>query len=324
MTRQGIKTILSEIESLQNLAENFQHKEFDKLIELTLKTEENGGKVVFLGIGKSAKIAGKTVSTLNSTGGYAICLDAGDSTHGDLGIVKSNDLLIVVSNSGESSELIPSLKFAKRKNLPIVAFCNKPESTIAKMADICLKLFNNGESACPLQVAPMSSTTNTLALGDAYAAELMVRKGFTLEDFGISHPGGALGKNLLPVTDFLDELPAISKDLTICEAAAKNNQYGLGCLVVLNEDKSLAGFISDGDLLRAFVANGMHKSVTDYMTYSPLTIDHTDLGKAALNAMTVGVLKNEEYVSVSAIIVMQDNLPIGIATMKRLRSELGS
>lgn len=211
------------------------------------------GRVVVTGIGKSGHIGNKIAATLASTGTPAFFVHPGEASHGDLGMITRGDVVIAISNSGEASEIVTIIPLIKRLGVPLIAMTGKPQSTMAKLADVNLDVSVERE-ACPLNLAPTASTTVTLAMGDALAVALLEARGFSSEDFAMSHPGGSLGKRLLTrVSDIMhagDRIPRVTADTTISNALLEISQKGLGLTVVVDDNDRAIGVFTDGDLRR--------------------------------------------------------------------------
>lgn len=211
------------------------------------------GKIVVTGMGKSGHVGNKIAATLASTGTPAFFLHPGEASHGDLGMISAGDLIIAISNSGESDEILALLPVLKRRGIPLICMTGNRDSTMAKEADVhlCIKV---EKEACPLGLAPTSSTTATLVMGDALAVALLEARGFTADDFALSHPGGSLGKRLLlRVADLMhrdEQLPCVRINATISEALLEVSRKGLGMTAVIDEQGALAGLFTDGDLRR--------------------------------------------------------------------------
>ena len=308
----GLRTLDLEKKAIENLIENFQEEEFVKAAELLTNVK---GKIIFFGIGKTGHIGKKLAATFASTGSSAFFVHAAEANHGDLGMLETKDVLVAISHSGESKELFSTVKACKRAGIPVIGFTNNENSTVGRNSTVVLKNFVSSE-ACPLGLAPTSSTTVTLALGDALAMAVMQQKGFSTEDFGKSHPGGKLGARTSPVKEFMSALPVINSNLTILEAFKEVNDYRLGCGVILNDDSSLAGFVSDGDLRRGLVEKGPESKITAAMIKNPRTINQEQLSISGQNLLT-------EYKITSLIVVDDNNLPVGILDKKVCDELLG-
>ena len=260
---------------------------FDKACEMVLRC---GGKIVVTGMGKSGHIGSKIAATLASTGTPAFFLHPGEASHGDLGMISSGDLIIAISNSGESDEILALLPVLKRRGIPLICMTGNPASTMAKEANVhlCIKV---EKEACPLGLAPTSSTTATLVMGDALAVALLKARGFTAEDFALSHPGGALGRKLLlRVNDIMhtgDEIPRVNKEASLRDALLEITRKNLGMTVICDENMKIDGIFTDGDLRRIFDngADLRSLSIADVMTPGGIRIRPGTLAVDALNLM---------------------------------------
>ncbi len=262
---------------------------FIKAVDLILAVT---GKVVVTGMGKSGLICQKIASTLASTGTSALFLHPAEGAHGDLGILARGDLLIAISNSGETEEIVKMLPVVKRMGIPVVAMTGKGGSTLSRYAEVTIDV-SVGEEACPMGLAPTASTTATLAMGDALSVVLLERRGFREEDFAILHPAGSLGRKLMKVEELMhsgDAIPVVSPDDAMKDAILVMTAKRLGLTGVFKgsgEDKELVGVLTDGDLRRALEqgANVFEKSVSDLMCHEPKLIAHSALVGTALNLM---------------------------------------
>ena len=268
--------IKTEMDELQNLYEKIDES-FNKAVELILKTD---GKVVIFGVGKSGLIGAKISATLASTGTSAISVHPVEAMHGDLGMLSSTDLVILISYSGESSEVVALIPHIKRFNLPIITIAGDKNSTLANSGDLFLDI-HVAHEACPLDTAPTSSTTNTLVLGDALAVALMRARGFGKDDFASFHPGGSLGKRLfVKLDEFVQKsnLPIIDKDTILQEAIVVMSRGRLGNVLI--EDRGiLVGVLSDGDLRRALLEDdfSLQNRALLYATKNPYTLDDSSI-----------------------------------------------
>jgi arabinose-5-phosphate isomerase len=248
------------------------------------------GRVILTGMGKPGYIAHKIAATMMSTGTPAIFLHPAEGIHGDLGMVTKDDIVIAISNSGETDEVINILPVIRRIGAPIIAICGKETSTLAKNADVFLNASVEKE-ACPLNLAPTASTTAELALGDALAVVLMSARKFTSRDFAIFHPGGSLGRRILLTVENImhsgEENPAITPDKTVKEALFVITDKGLGATTIVDEDGRLLGLITDGDIRRSLEKGHefLDKKVGEIMTANPMTITPNKLAAEALNIM---------------------------------------
>lgn len=280
------RVIQLEIDELQRLHARIDDS-FARAIELMLPCVRNRGKLIVCGVGKSGNIGRKLAATLNSTGATTVLLNVGDALHGDLGVVDPGDLAILLSYSGETSELLDLLPHLKRFDISIVAITGGLQSTLAKNADVVLDVHVTQE-ACPLNLAPTSSTTTMLVLCDALAMALLEARGFQSEDFAKLHPGGSLGRALLTrVSDVMrsgDQLAKIRPDMHVREALEAMTKARSGAAIVENDDGTLAGVFTHGDFVRAFQKDDAiaAKAVREFMTPSPISIQADKLAAEVL------------------------------------------
>jgi arabinose-5-phosphate isomerase len=245
------------------------------------------GRVVVSGMGKSGLVARKVAATLASTGTAALFVHPAEASHGDLGMVVPGDSVLALSNSGETAELADLVAHTRRFGLPLIAITARPGSTLAKAADVALTLPASAE-ACPMGLAPTTSTTMQMALGDALAVALLTRRGFTAADFHRIHPGGRLGSRLRRVRDLMhegDAMPIALPDTPMDRALLLITEKRFGCLGVVDAAGRLIGIVTDGDLRRAMGPDLLSRSVVDVMTSSPRTIAPDALAGEALHAM---------------------------------------
>jgi len=248
------------------------------------------GKVVVTGVGKSGLICAKIAATLSSTGTPAFFLHSGDALHGDLGMVMPDDVVVAVSNSGETDEILKLLPHFKRHGLKLIVITGNPESTLAKASEVVLDV-SVKEEACPLGLAPTTSTTVTLAVGDALAVVLLEQKGFNEADFAMRHPGGMLGRKLLlRVEDLMyrgERLPLVQETTTVKDALFEITAKRLGVTGVINDKQQLVGVLTDGDLRRGLESKGQILSLAarDLMTRNPKTITAETLASEAVAVM---------------------------------------
>jgi arabinose-5-phosphate isomerase len=247
------------------------------------------GRVVTMGVGKSGIICKKISATLASTGTPSFFMHPTEAIHGDLGMLVAGDVVLAISNSGETEELVRLLPSIKRLGVEIIAITGKPSSTLARAADHHLSAAIS-EEACPLGLAPTASTTATLALGDALAMALLVRRGFKEEDFGFLHPGGKLGKRFLRVRELMhrgDDVPAVRENAVLREFVYEMSRKGFGITAVINEEGRLQGVISDGDIRRMLEheEDVIRRTAGQSMKRNPITIGGHELASAALQIM---------------------------------------
>lgn len=281
---------------------------FDRAIDLLYNCK---GRVIVTGMGKSGLIGKKIAATLSSTGTPAYFLHPAESTHGDSGIITREDVVIAISNSGETQELLNLLPVIKRFGVPIISMTGKMESTLAKAGETVLDISVEKE-ACPLGKAPTASTTATLAMGDALAVCLLQKRGFTEEDFLIFHPGGALGKGIkYHVSDLMmtetRQMPVASEDIGFTELVQMISDYKLGMAMLTDKSGRLSGILTDGDIRRIVLK---YKDLTnlcakDVMSVNPKTVQSTDFAASALHLM-------EKYSITALAVVDDDNNPVGV------------
>tara|TARA_B100000029_G_scaffold181928_1_gene179559 strand:+ start:438 stop:1376 length:939 start_codon:yes stop_codon:yes gene_type:complete len=287
----GKNVISLEIKALELLKENL-NETFQKVINLLFETK---GKIVISGIGKSGHIASKIASTLSSVGSPSFFIHPSEANHGDLGMITKQDCVILISNSGETLELINLILYCKKQKIPIIAITSEEKSTLAKKSDFALLIPKNVE-ACPLELAPTSSTTCTLSLGDALAVTLLKKREFTSKDFLELHPGGKLGKILQRVSDVMKTkklMPLINENKNVSEAILEMTSKGQGCVGVLSKNRNkLVGIVTDGDLRRHMSSNLLEKKVTEIMTRNPKTLSPETLVSDALNLMNQQSITN--------------------------------
>ena len=313
--------IIKESE-MKELAKEVFQIESDSILKLKERINNNleeaisviissKGRVIVTGMGKSGLIARKIAATLSSTGTPAYFLHPAESTHGDSGIITREDVVIAISNSGETSELLNLLPLIKRFEVPLIVFAGNRNSTLGKMADIYFDISVEKE-ACPLGKAPTASTTATLAMGDALAVCLLKKRGFSTEDFLLYHPSGTLGKGVLYIVKDLmlkdkNLLPVAHEEDTFLETVDLITKKKLGCALIVNSENKLTGLLTDGDIRRILlrypdVSVLVNKSV---MTRNPKTISQESMAAKALALM-------EKYAITSLAICDEENHPIGL------------
>jgi len=264
------------------------------------------GRVVVTGMGKSGHIGRKIAATLASTGTPALFVHPAEAGHGDLGMITKGDAVIAISYSGEAAEILGIVPYTRRFSIPLVAITGKAESSIAQAADVALILPDSTE-ACPMGLAPTTSTTVTLALGDAIAVALLQRKGFSADEFHILHPGGQLGRQLLRVRDIMhtgEEMPLVRAGVSMQEALLEMTGKRLGCVGIVDEAGKLVGIVTDGDLRRHMEDDLLRRSVDEVMTRGPHTIR-----AEALAAESVRIMNS---LRITALFAVADDVPIGI------------
>jgi arabinose-5-phosphate isomerase len=276
--------------------------EFTAAVELLAGIK---GRVIVTGMGKSAHVGHKTAATLASTGTPAFFVHAAEASHGDLGMITNEDVVLALSNSGETPELADLIEYTKRFGIKLIAITGKKTSSLGAAADIVLELPPAPE-ACPLGLAPTTSTTLMLALGDALAVALMERRGFTADDYKVFHPGGKLGRRLLKVKDLMhtgDELPLVPPTASMPEVILVMTQKTFGIAGVVDKGK-LIGVVTDGDLRRHMQANLLQKTAGDIMTKNPRSAQGHILAQEALRLMNDW--------KIACLFVLDDGAPVGI------------
>ena len=275
-----------ELDGVQEVAALLGN-DFVQAIELLLKC---AGKVVVTGMGKSGHIARKIAATLASTGTPAFFVHPAEAMHGDLGMIEDSDVVIAISYSGESDELVNILPALKRKHVPMIGVTGNAESSLAKFSD-CVLSVRVSKEACPLGLAPTTTTTATMVLGDAIAVSLLSVRGFKKEDFALSHPGGTLGRRLLiTVNDIMhigERIPQVSVDASLKDVVVEISKKGLGLTGVVDADGKLLGVVTDGDLRRLLDHNVdiMHTKAQDVMNTTPKTVSAQSLAAQAVDIM---------------------------------------
>ena len=276
----AIRTIEIEQEAIADLASRIDEN-FERACDLVLACT---GRVVIIGIGKSGHIAKKIAATLASTGTPALFVHAAEASHGDIGMITDADCVLALSNSGNTDEITSLLPVLKRKGIPLIAMTGDMNSPLAKAADIVLDA-SATEEACPLGLAPTSSTTVALVLGDALAMALLEARGFTREDFAVSHPGGNLGRRLLvKVQDLMHKdaaIPKVQKGTTLVDALVEMGSKGFGLTTVLNGDGTITGVFTDGDLRRALDGG---KNIQSTLIEEVMSSDYKYIASSALAA----------------------------------------
>ncbi len=293
--------IAMQASALQVLADELP-QDFSKLIDYILKLQ---GRVIMIGMGKSSYMAKKIAASLASTGTPSFFIHPAEASHGDLGMITDNDMVIMLSNSGETKELFDTLNYCKRYNIKIAAITMKEKSTLASNSDFLLKLPTQKETSSI--AAPTTSALMSLSLGDALVTALHDAKGFSKEDFKLLHPGGKIGANLLKVSDIMrdgDELPLASPDEEFTNVLITITEKCLGCAVVIDKENNIHGIITDGDLRRNIKDDLSKLSAKDVMTINPTSVKLNMLATEALCIM------NKK--SITALPVIEDNKIKGI------------
>ena len=306
------RTIRLELEAVEGLLAHID-ADFVRACEMILASK---GRVVVVGMGKSGHVGNKIAATLASTGTTAFFVHPAEASHGDMGMITKDDIILALSNSGTTNEIVTLLPLIKRLGIQMISITGNPESTLAKAAEVNLNVHVTHE-ACPLNLAPTSSTTAALVMGDALAVALLEARGFTAEDFAFSHPGGALGRRLLLKVENVmhsgDELPHVQRGTLLKDALMEMTRKGLGMTVILETDGRLAGVFTDGDLRRTLDRTiDIRTAIIDAVM--------TPHGKTARAEMLAAeALKIMEDHKIGALVVVDgDDRPIGALNMHDL------
>jgi len=292
----------NEASALLALAQNLGDEFIDALDVLSAIT----GRVVVTGMGKSGHIANKIAASLASTGTPAIFVHPAEASHGDLGMITKGDVIFALSNSGETSELADLVAYATRFSIPVIAVTGRADSTLARAARVAL-IYPVADEACPMGLAPTTSTTMMLGLGDAIAVALLERKGFSPDDFHVFHPGGKLGQQLLQVGDLMHgvgELPLIGASASLQAMIVIMTEKSFGCACVVDDEGKLVGVFTDGDLRRAFANPDLNAKACDVMTVDPKTVTKATLAIEALRIMNENVI--------TTLFAIEDGRPVGV------------
>ena len=301
-----------ELSGLTSIFDELSNGLGEKLIESVSLIEKIDGNVVLSSIGKSGMIANKIAATLTSTGTPSIFLHGTEASHGDLGLLKESDLLFLISNSGETIELRNIIKFAKRNNIKIISITANRDSLISKQSDIPIVLPNFRE-ACPHELAPTTSTTMQLVIGDIIAITLMTERGITQSDFKSLHPSGKIGAKLSSIEDVMhteDEIPLANQNIQINDALLIMTQKRFGCVGLTDSSGNLIGIITDGDLRRFLSGNILEKTAKSIMTRDPITISGDLLVSDAIAIM------NDK--KITCLFIVDGKIPIGIVHLHDL------
>ena len=299
----AIKTIDSEIDTINHLKDSVKAENLTKALDFM---QNSKGRIIITGMGKSGHIGRKIAASLASTGTPSFFVHPAEASHGDLGMITEDDVVVAISNSGESRELIDILNYCKRFGIKLIAVTKNAESSIGKAGDVVLELPNNGE-ACPLGLAPTSSTTATLVLGDILTVGMIERKGFSKEDFNDRHPGGKLGSILKRVSDLMhvgQEMPILDENANMQAVLLEMTSKRLGCVGFVNQAGDLTGILTDGDLRRCLSAKILEEKAVDLMTRNPKTISP--------NAMTAEALKIMHDKKITNLFVLENKKPVGV------------
>ncbi len=296
------RTIDKEIETLR-VMENELDISLTKALDMM---QSASGRIILTGMGKSGHIAKKIAASLASTGTPSFFVHPAEASHGDLGMITEDDVIIAISNSGESKELVDILNYSKRFGIKLIAITKNPQSSLGKAGDIVLKLPDNGE-ACPLGLAPTSSTTATLVLGDVLTVAMIERKGFSKAQFNQRHPGGKLGSVLQKVSDLMhkgDEMPLLPSDANMHDTLLEMTSKRLGCVGFTDKSGMLIGILTDGDLRRCLSNDILTKRAYDVMTKNPKVISPESMATEA-----VKIMHDKKITNLFAVV---DGKPVGV------------
>lgn len=299
-----------EAKAISQQLDHLDHR-FEQACQRILECD---GRVVVTGMGKSGHIASKIAATLASTGTPAFFVHPGEASHGDLGMITPKDILLAISNSGETSEVLSILPIVKRMGVTLIGLASVPNSTLAKLADVYVNIPIEQE-ACPMNLAPTASTTATLAVGDALAIAILNARDFDERDFARSHPGGSLGRRLLLyVEDIMHknaDIPSVAEDALLSDALVEMSSKGLGMTGVVDAEQNLVGIYTDGDLRRTLAERrSVDTPIREVMTQHPITVSPDTLA-----AELVTMMKTNK---IGAILVTRDNKVVGALNMQDL------
>ena len=310
MNKSKIKKLGEEVIKLESKALSKLSKSLNKsFVDAVNLISQQNGKLIISGVGKSGNIAGKIAASFTSTGIPAIYLNPVNASHGDMGIVDKNDVLIIISNSGESNELSDLMNFSKKKKIKIISITSSKKSLLSKNSDINLTLPVHSE-ADKLKTIPTTSTTMSLALGDALCCAVLSLRKFDKKSFIELHPGGKIGKKLMTLNEIMDtDIPIIQSDESVIDAVLVMTEKKYGCVVVLNKNMKIKGIITDGDLRRSIAKINIKEKATNIMKSKPVLATSDLLVSSAI------VLMNNH--SITSLIVARQNKPIGIVNLKK-------
>ncbi len=310
------RTLDTEIAGLHQLKDLLDHS-FEQAVETiqSMKTRKSG-RLIITGMGKSGHIGQKMAATFASTGTPAYFVHPGEASHGDLGMVTEHDVVIAISNSGGAPELGDIIAYTRRFSIPLIAITSKSDSNLGKHSDTCL-LLPQAKEACPNGLAPTTSTTMTIALGDCLAMALLARQGLTSDDFKVWHPGGKIGSKLMPVSDLMDSfdtLPFVEPTETMDHVIVVLTEKNMGCVIVSEDEKTAMGIITDGDLKRHMASDFLTRQAQQVMTRTPKTISGDTLAGEAIEVM----LKKYGNPITSLLVVDNNDTLIGMLRLQTL------
>lgn len=310
-----------EAKALNELASSID-QEFSASIDKIVSMKNAQGRLIVAGIGKSGHVAKKIAATLASTGTPSFFVHPGEASHGDMGMITKQDVVLMLSNSGENAELSDLIHYTRRYDIPLVAITSKPKSTLAQHADHILLLPPMGE-VCPNGLAPTTSTTMMIALGDALAVALLDRMQLTADQYKVFHPGGKLGQKLMKVSEMMvayDDLPLVKASTKMSDALLVMTEKNLGAVLAVDDGGNLEGIVTDGDLKRHMAPDLLEKEVGAIMTANPKSIHQASLAAEALDIMTktpgrylTSLIVVDSDDKLSGMIRLQDCLQAGLA-----------
>lgn len=299
----AIRTIDSEIETINSLKDSVALENLTTALDLMQNAK---GRIIVTGMGKSGHIGNKIAASLASTGTPSFFVHPAEASHGDLGMITEDDVVIAISNSGESRELVDIINYCKRFDIKIIAITKNSESSLGKAGTVVLELPNRGE-ACPLGLAPTNSTTATLVLGDILTVGLIERKGFSKEEFNVRHPGGKLGSILKRVGDLMhtgQAMPILDENSNMQAVLLEMTSKCLGCVGFINQNGDFTGMLTDGDLRRCLSASILDEKASNLMTKTPKTVTKDMISAEALRIMHDKKITN--------LFVLEGSKPIGV------------
>jgi arabinose-5-phosphate isomerase len=315
----ALKTLDIEMQALATLRAALQSSGLSSAVEKVINTfASTRGRIIVTGMGKSGHIARKIAATMRSTGTSALFLHPGEASHGDLGVIGQDDVVLAITWSGETKELNDIFHYCRHYGVELIVATAHPDSTAGRAADICLQLPVVRE-ACPNELAPTSSTTLQLVLGDALAVALIEARGFTPSDFRVFHPGGRLGAQLATVSEIMgigEAIPRVHRNATLVNATLEMSRKRYGCTAVVDENDVLVGVFTDGDLRRCIVTNNLSDTISDHMSTNPVTVPTNVLLPEALRLMNdnaVSVLFVIDAGKLVGVVHMHDIVGAGIA-----------
>lgn len=315
----ALKTLEIEIQALEALKDALEKSELGRNVDAAIRAiVASRGRVIVTGMGKSGHIARKIAATMRSTGTSALYLHPGEASHGDLGLISQSDIVLAITWSGETAELSDILHYCRRFGVKLIVATSHADSTAARAADICLVMPPVRE-ACPNSLAPTSSTTLQLVLGDALAVALVEAHGFTSSDFRTLHPGGHLGAQLCTVGQIMgtgEAIPRVGRDASLTSATLEMSRKRYGCTAVVDEADMLVGAFTDGDLRRCIAVHDLNDNIGEHMSANPLAVPQDMLASEALrllNENAISVLFVVESGKLVGIVHMHDIVRAGVA-----------